>query len=232
MAFTLPIINGSSGVWGDILNRTLTEMNETLQGIVDGGGTGGGGGFTVCTNATLPDPPVVGQITLETDTGWLSYVASIAGTATRVPFPGSWVARYRCTVAHPMASGALFKIPWTVADFDRYTTFSGTNPTRFTAPVAGTYEFTGGASWENNNTGYRRLSVFANGVETASAGVVGNATTTTASIANMRSLILRLTAGQYVEVAATHTATGDLNIDVGSAHAQPVLNVKYLGYNV
>lgn len=39
MAFTLPEINGSSGVWGTILNQTLTEMDQRITANTTSTGT-------------------------------------------------------------------------------------------------------------------------------------------------------------------------------------------------
>jgi hypothetical protein len=242
VALILPDINGSSGVWGGILNTALNDLDgrtiynrEHIDDIESGAttipGTGGTGGFTVCTSTTLP-APAVGQITLETDTGYLSYCASVAGVATRVPFPGSWVARYRKLTPQAMGSGSQNMIAFDSISFDRLGSHNVANPSRFTATIPGSYEFTGGVSWESNNTGWRRVSLFAagtteqNGTTTIINGVNGSE-----SSVNLRPTVVKMLPGNFVELGALHNATVTLDVDTATGN-QPTLNVKYLGYNV
>lgn len=262
MALTLPIVGNSSGTWGTILNSTLTEMDGrlvsnttattangtsittingqivtingqivTINGKVAALEAKPPGGLIVGNSASLP-AVAVGQITLATDTGYLSYGASISGVPTRVPFPGSWVGTLRQTVAQSMATGTNVKISFDIFEGDRLGGYSTGAKTRYTCQVRGTYEFSGGVSWQSNATGYRKTNLYLNNA-IASSNISGvNAISGVATSCDVRTTIIKMNVGDYVELGALHNAGVAVNTEVSSSGYFSNLSVKYLGYNV
>ena len=203
----------------------LDRRVDTLEGA--GGGTSG---FIVGTTASLP-AVTIGQITLATDTGYLSYGASIAGVATRVPFPGSWVLRLRKTNTQSMGHESINKISFNSESFDRLDGWTATASTKYVCKVPGTYEFTGGVSWQANATGYRKVSLYLDGIESNGTVTTGPAATGEVTSLNLRPTILKLAVNQEVELGALQNSTATLSSDAATGN-QPTLNAKYLGYNV
>jgi hypothetical protein len=242
----LPVINGSSGVWGQILNTALTDIDvrlttatnanatqdtevgalKTRVGTLESGASAGGK-LTVTTSASRP-PITVGQIALETDTGYLYYGASVNGTATRVPFPGSYVAKMRSTAAQNLTTSVATRITLGATDFDR---LGGCTSTRYTAQVPGMYELTGAVSFENHSTGYRGTYWYLNGAQYNGSTTTLAATPGTAAptVVPMRTIVAKLDAGQYVEVYAIQNSGTTLATENGFQY-QSTAHIKYLGY--
>lgn len=289
MAINLPIVGDSDGIWGTILNESLTELDSrvvanttavggfdsriaglesditsleshvtnldgnvtTLTGQVSslsgqvGTLTGqvsslnsrvttlenAGGGLIVGTTASLPAVKI-GQMTLATDTGYLSYGASISGVATRVPWPGSVVTKLRNNGTQNMASGSHTALNWSSTVWDRVNGWSSGQPTRWTCTIPGVYQFDGAASWAASDIGFRRASLWLNDVDlnagAASMYPVGAAG---ASTLPLRPMVLSMSVGQWVEVRCYHSSgsAGTL-LAVGSNTAAPSMNVVFLGY--
>lgn len=245
MALVLPDINGSDGIWGTILNDCLNGMDAritanttaatnnadaiaALTTTVAGLPTGGTGGFTVGTSTTLP-PVTVGQITLETDTGYLSYGASIGGVPTRVPLPGSFVCKMRKTDTQSVASGVQDWVDWNVVSGDRLGGWTAADASKYTCRVPGAYEFSGGAAFVSNATGYRRISTFHRGVQYNATITTANAVNGTGTDLVLRPLLITLAVGDWVEMGCYQTSGGALGLEPNSPDAA-VFNVKYLGY--
>lgn len=246
MAITLPVVNGSSGTWGTILNAALTDIDTrltdatskntsqdttltTLGGRVTTleGSAGSGGELTVATSATRP-APAVGQIVLETDTGFLYYVASVSGTPTRVPFPGSYLAKLKRATTQTYGNNTAGPVAFTVADFDRLKGWNGT--TRYTATVPGIYEFTGAISWVTNTTGYRSVTWNVNGAPHNCTAAIIPAAPGESTVVVARPCVLALNANDYVELVGQQNSGVSLTTDAGYIN-QPSMVVKYLGYN-
>lgn len=87
-----------------------------------------------------------------------------------------------------------------------------TNPSRYTAPVAGLYLVTATVTWNGNSTGTRQIGVRVNGTTTYSGeriGVDGASITFVQSISRM----VRLAVGGYVEAVVVQTSGGALDVD-------------------
>jgi len=250
MAVTLPIINGSEGVWGSILNTAITDIDNRLINATDKNNTqdttlttygdrittlenkpAAEGKLLLTTSGSRPTP-VVGQIVLETDTGYLYYCASVGGVATRVPFPGSYVAKLKQTTSQNLPTGSGTAITFNAADFNRLNGW--TSGSRFVATVPGTYEFTGAVSFGANGTGYRGCIWVVNGANfngTAAYGPPAPTTPVSAStVIVARPVTLGLGVGQYVELYGIQGSGSTLATDVGTTQ-QSGMQVKYLGYN-
>lgn len=240
MAVTLPVVNGSSGTWGTILNAALTDIDgrltttisdtSGLQSRVSNLETSGGGKLTVATSSSRPSP-AVGQVVLETDTGFLYYVASIGGNPTRVPFPGSYVAKLKRTSTQNFGNNSAGALQYSIADVDRLGGFSTGTPSRYTAQVAGTYEFTGAISYSVSATGYRSASWYYQGGAFNGGGAVVPGTSGETTVVVARPAIIRMSAGEYVELYGLQNSGATLTTDTTTAY-QPGMQVKYLGYNV
>lgn len=246
MALTLPDVNGSSGTWGSILNAALTDMDTRLNDATTKNTAQdtslttlgnrvttletSGGKLAVATSTTRP-APAVGQIVLETDTGYLYYMASVGGTPTRVPFPGSYVAKLKRTTPQNFGNNSAGGVAFTAADLDRLGAWSSAAPTRYTAPVPGAYEFTGAISYAANGTGFRSTTWYVNGAAQNSSSIIIPAVTGEATVVNARPVVLRLAVGDYVELVGLQNSGATITTDTTTAN-QPSIQVKYLGYNV
>jgi len=246
MAVTLPIINGSTGVWGSILNTAITDIDNRLVAATSRnddqdtaiaalntkvaaleGAIGGIGSIKTFTSGTRPTP-TTGAVGLEIDTGYLLYGARVSGVATWVPWPGSFMARLRQTVAQSIPSSTGTNITLNTADFNRLSGWTGGS--RFTAPIAGTYEFTGAISFAGNATGYRSALWKINTAYAFDSGQNGSPAGGSATVAVARPFIIALQPGGFVELTAYQTSGAALLTDVGNT-LQTGMQVKYLGYN-
>lgn len=239
MALNLPVVNGSSGTWGGILNDTLTDIDNRITTAANASSDLGdriatlesGSKLTIATSTNRP-VATAGQIVLETDTGFLYYVITIGGTPTRLPFPGSYVAKLKKTNSQNYGNGSAGAVFFTATDFDRLGSWTAANPSRYTATVAGAYEFTGAIGYAaSNTTGTRQAWWAINGTaqNCTLASVAGTSTESTVVVA--RPAILSLAPGQYVELIGMQTSGGTIATDATTS-AQPSMSVKYLGYNV
>lgn len=251
MAVTLPIVNDSEGVWGTILNDAITDIDNRLVAATNTNGTqttditalttrvqalenapSAVGWLAVVTSTTLPTP-AVGQITLETDTGYLSYVARIGGTPTRVPWPGSVLCKVRQTTAQTLAPSTNVTMNFQDVIYNR-AGFGASGTSKFTAPYAGQYEFTGAISFEPNATGYRRAQWLLGGASIPGAtAIIGPSTGASplSTIVVARPLCVSMAAGQYVELVGAQNAGASVSLDtdVSVATYCTSMTVKYLG---
>lgn len=244
MAVTLPVVNGSSGTWGTILNAAITDLdsrvttnttqNQTqdnslnsLTGRVNTLETSGGGKLAVATSGSRPTP-VVGQIVLETDTGFLYYVASVSGTPTRVPFPGSYLAKIKRTTAQTFGNNSAGALQFSAADFDR---LGGWSVSKYTATVPGTYEFTGAISFAANTSGTRTVTWYVNGNAFNATSAVVPGTSGDSTVVVARPSVFKLALGDYVELYGLQNSGSSLATETSST-SWPSMQVKYLGYNV
>jgi len=96
---------------------------------------------------------------------------------------------------------------------------------RLYAPVAGLYLATGHAVWASNATGFRILQIRLNGgLPLASDHRLATAGATSHSVAT----VTRLTATDYVDLAAWQNSGGSLNI-VASANDSPEFTLTWIG---
>ena len=243
---TLPVVNDSTGVWGTILNTSI----QTLEGYINTNlatndtqgtdiatlktdvqtlkNTNTVGMMAVSTSAAKP-PAVVGLMGLETDTGYLYYCARIGGVATRVPFPGQYMAKIKQTSSQNFTTNVGAPVTFNTADMNRLSGWS--SGSRYTAPVAGVYEFNGAITYGGNATGYRAAMWYVNG-SIYNGATAQIATGTTASVSTTvvaRPFIIGLTQGQYVELWGNQNSGVTLATDVNT-HLQTGMQVKYLGY--
>jgi hypothetical protein len=236
VAVTLPVVNGSSGTWGTILNAALTDVDDRLTAAT-GNVTSlttrvtaletGGSKLTIATSSSRPTA-AAGQIVLETDTGYIYYVVTIDGTPTRVPFPGSYVAKLKQTATQTFGNNSAGAITWTAEDFDRLSGWS--TGTRYTATIGGNYEFSGAVSFVSSATGIRNATWYLNGVAQNSSASSVAAASGESTVVVARPAVFKLAAGDYVELYGRQTSGGSITTDNTTAF-QSSMTVKYLGAN-
>ena len=88
-----------------------------------------------------------------------------------------------------------------------------TNPSRLTVPsgLGGKYLIIATASWANNSTGWRDLSIRANGSSDLAAARVGTGTANPYAISTITT-VEQLAAGTYIEVTAWQNSGAALDI--------------------
>lgn len=250
MAVQLPIINGSSGVWGSILNDAIIDIDTrvvtatttnvtqttditTLAARVATLETTSKTGYLVVTTAAGKPPASIGQMGLETDTGYLWYVASISGVPTRVPWPGSYLGKCRQTTAQNIAAGTTGSpITFQTCDTNRLNGWS--SGSKWTAPVRGLYEFSGAIAFTflASPSGYRAAQWMIDGAayNASRINVDPVEATNQTTVVNARSVVVSLNAGQYVELYGAQTSSSTIATDVSSVTFQANMSVKYMGY--
>lgn len=238
MAITLPDVGASNGTWGTILNATLTQLNASIttnaadiDAVEANVATLQSGASKVSTVGSRPTAASagLGAIHLDPATGFLTYVASIGGALTWVPWPGSLMASLKqATTAQSIPNNTVTNITMQTADQDRLNGWnSGANPSRYTVAVAGWYQIAGSIAYAPNATGARNASYSKNGTTIAgSINTAAASATPAANIVHPRTMPAYLVAGDYVELAAYQNSGGALNTITSYGC---VLNLTYMG---
>jgi hypothetical protein len=162
-------------------------------------------------------------------------VTIAAGNVTDERSPVSTVrnhprASLRQTVAQSVPDNAFTSVTYTTEDLDSHYGHSNTtNTSRYTAPVTGVYEFSGGVGFALNAAGARGCRWTKNGTELSGSQIL---LPTTGGLVNTmvpaRTISLRLTAGDYVQLQAYQNSGGLLNTVVTTSE-QANMSVKYVG---
>jgi hypothetical protein len=208
LAITKPVVNGSSGTWGTILN-------DALDDIVAAHNTDADALATTTTNVTALTSRVN---TLEAGAG--------GGSPSSV-----YAARLRLTSSQSIGNASLNSIAFSTADYDRLGGWSAGNATRYTAQEAGDYELSGQVSFAANATGYRQVGIMLNGAHLPGGSVVTAAAPTTVTSVATRPVIVTMNAGDYVSLFGYQNSGATLGTDA-TTQWQPTLQVKYLGAHV
>lgn len=148
-------------------------------------------------------------------------------------------AQLRQTAAHSLANAVYTSIQFQNEDSD---TANGhdtvTNNTRYTAQVAGTYEFDGAVVFASSTAGQRAVRWRKNGATTAldASQTSCNPVTDPAAVTTLaaRGIQIALAVNDYVELQAYQNTGGALNTFSGTTgafnnEAQSSMSVKYLG---
>jgi len=114
--------------------------------------------------------------------------------------------------------------------YDTDAIHAGGNPTRMTAHATGYWRLTGGGAWDANSANLRYLWWRIDGTTEVNGGMVTGSPAAT-SLAQMTSVTLYLTSGQWVELMAYQTSGGARNIGGTSADKkfETWLEAHYLG---
>jgi hypothetical protein len=129
-----------------------------------------------------------------------AYVAKATQTFTRL----------RRTTLQSIPNGTAAAIAWDAEDVDENVIFDPATPTRVTIAAAGRYRITAGVQFASNATGDRRLDFLLSGgvLLAIDARRASGASITSTSISDE----VLLSAGDFVEVRATQTSGGALDI--------------------
>lgn len=242
VAITKPVVNGSNGTWGTILNQALDDIvaavnnGDTTTGTLAGRVTTAENNIATLQNNTGHYSGTAAQRAASTNytTGASFYETDTkqrwvgAGT-TWVPAPGSLLLKVSYSgTAINIADGAVVALPWDTETYDRLAAFTpGASATTYTPGIAGWYEFTGGCSFSANATGTRSLRWAIGGSVQATGGVTAAAASSAITV-NARPWIVQLSTTDAVSLTATSTGAAVTTAFPNSAY-QPSMQVKYLG---
>jgi hypothetical protein len=129
-------------------------------------------------------------------------------------------AKGRRTTNQAIGTGSGTDISFDTNDFN--VGYSGnihntaTQPTRFVAPVDGTYEFKATVQWEANATGYRNLTVVKNGAAAVPGGLSQVVPVTGAETIVSVAVDVVLAKDDYLTVQVLQNSGGNLNVAAGS----------------
>ncbi len=145
--------------------------------------------------------------------------------AKLAPLPGAGVGSAARTTVPPGADVAL---GFSTVRFNNGGVFSTAAPTRLTAPVTGVYEVSVNVAWGNvipaDNTA-RRLDIRRNG--TAVAQVIRTDTSQNVRVVSSVTTIIRLAAGEFVEVVVSQGSTGPVDV-VPLGEISPEFQLQFL----
>lgn len=140
------------------------------------------------------------------------------------------IARLRQTVAQSLTNTVWGAITFTTEDVDTAGAHDTvTNPSRWTCPASGWYWIGGGVGFAANTTGIRGVRFAINGTAVNGSESLAGASPS-GSVGNRqpaRSMLIQLTAGQYLEMEAFQSSGGALNTSVASTE-QPSLDIMFV----
>jgi hypothetical protein len=216
-------VHGISGhVVGDsdaqtLTNKTLTSpaiSNPTVTGTSNGANATLSGTLGVTGNTTLGGTlAVTGASTLTgavTTSAGVTVGTDVTASGVKLNKPPLFIG-YQHTI-QSIASGSAVAV---ILDTEVVDSVNGhdlvTNPTRYTAQVAGYYEAFGNVALAANTTGLREARINVNGTDPApSIWTIQNATTAGASVCCVAGFVF-LNVGDYVELVAVQTSGVALN---------------------
>lgn len=120
------------------------------------------------------------------------------------------------SAAQSLTTGTSVTLTWDTEEADDDGLHDGTNPTRITAPLDGTYRIVAQVPFDANATGWRLLSLRKNGTALREAVVQAVAT------AGVRTTVILAaevgaSAGDYFELVAAQASGGTLNVTPGAS---------------
>lgn len=205
------------------IDRDWIEVYDTIAWRVQG--------IAVCSSTADRDSAITHPYS-----GQLAYVSSTGRIYQR--HGGVWrempgavpVAQMRQTTTQSLADSTFTDITFTTEDSDALGGHSTvTNPARFTAPIAGIYEFSGGVAIAANATGLRVCQWALNGAalpasDNSQVSVGAGSATRMAA----RTYQVSMAVGDYVTLQGWQGSGGALSTVVAGAAASS-MTVKFLG---
>lgn len=188
-------------------------------------------GLAICSSNADRDSaitsPYTGQMAFTSDTNrlWIRRASAWWVAPDNPLYQGRQTATQNLAV-----SGTFYDLTFTTEDKDTHNAHStSSNPERFTAPIIGTYELKGGAAFAAHATGIRVLHWAKNGTQIAG----GDLTTPTVGAgavtrAGARTILVALTAGDYVTLQAMQDSGGALST-YATSPVQSTMTVEYKG---
>jgi len=150
--------------------------------------------------------------------------AKTVSTSRVGAFPG---ARVYASSTQTIPSSVLTALTFDKVDVNVGVAFKDTQPTRLTAPVAGTYVITASVSWANDPNGNRELVLEVNGT-TDIAIASGGPTATNTAPQQTVATTYHLAKGSYVRAMVWQTSGSPLD-SWNDDHDAPVLTMNWIG---
>jgi hypothetical protein len=138
------------------------------------------------------------------------------------------LAMLRQTAAQTLTTGTYTAVLFDTEDFDSHNGHSTvSNTSRYTAVTAGVYEVSGGCAFAANATGRRLARVAANGtvIGGSLSGIPANASVVGYPV---RTTLVRLAVGDYVELQALQESGGNLATFITNSEFQPTMVVRWV----
>jgi hypothetical protein len=149
----------------------------------------------------------------------------VLGAVRSIPSP---VARLLQTGSpQSIPNGTPTALTFDTVDIDTAGGWDSTLPTRWTAPVAGYYQISGGVSWLANAAGGRAIRVRINGVNHAGSSVSTPGTAAIDLRMPVRTVQALLNAGDYVELFVDQDTGGPLNVAIAGTW-EPSMEVRLI----
>lgn len=191
-------------------------------------GAAGGG---IASGAAFPADPADPTYFHRTDLGRL-FRYTDAGGWEELPRMGAQTvpsARVTRAANYSLASDVETALPFTVETEDTDGMVDlGAQPTRVTIKTPGRYLVTAAVDYASSASGGRQVQIRVNGVKVAATRRDGDASEVAGTALDV-SRVLRLAAGDYVELFAYQNITGGGNLDAVARDGSPELAVTWLG---
>lgn len=131
------------------------------------------------------------------------------------------------TVAQSLANGILTLVTLDSAEFDTHTMWDAGTPSRVTAQYPGYYFITGGVATVVNDTSYRYARIAVNGTTITDGNTAVDPVPSISTRVPVRSTIIRLGIGDYVELYAQQATGGGLNTGTAAGDASSLVVAFY-----
>jgi hypothetical protein len=119
----------------------------------------------------------------------------------------------KLTADETIADQTTTVIPWDAAEFDTDGFWSPANPSRLTMPAGvSRVRLIGNLRWENNGSGNRQAWLTKNGAGFPGAPMVMHGAGSVVG-QNLATVPLAVSAGDFFELAAWHSAGGAINVE-------------------
>lgn len=215
---------GSPGTWQNILYGTNTGLTGAVSSL------------TRWIGATGDGPPLAGtwnQGDVSTARSGAIWVCILGGT------PGTWIpsgvpSRFRTRVVNNANQGGIAtntatKVVFQTKDFDPNSNFDNVTNNRYTVPITGYYEVCALINWSpGGQQGRAFVMIYKNGAEVVGSRVSGYVSTNGVIFGQSTSLLLLLTAGDYLEVWCQHLFGAGAQV-LGSGNDNCSFSVNYEG---
>jgi len=177
------------------------------------------------TTAKLPDGAVT---TAKLPDGAVATVKLADGAVSTPKFAAIPGARVRSNATQTINTSTATALTFNTVDQNTAGVFNAAQPTRLTAPVAGTYVVTASVSWSNNANGIRELHIRLNGGTTNLAIVSAGPTVGNPAPEQNVATTCHLNLGDYVEAVVWQTSGGSMD-SWNSANDAPLLTLNWIG---
>jgi len=137
------------------------------------------------------------------------------------------IATLRQTSPQPILNGTSTPLEFDVADVDNAGGWDPAAPTRWTAPVAGYYQISGGATFELNATGARTLHLRVNGGDQDGTGVAVSGSAAVSTRMPTRTVQLFLEAGHFVQMVAFQSSGVTLDTQT-TGNEQSTMEIRWV----